>query len=77
VGKVVTRPGGIGEMSPLVEFIVNNPGLSESLLEQHVDDGQGYCRACALGAQRGYFRFPCDIRCTAERAREIERSERR
>jgi hypothetical protein len=72
----VTRPGGTGEMSPLVEFIVKNPGLSGSLLKQHVDDGRGYCRACALGAQRGYFTFPCDIRLTAERAREIERPKR-
>jgi hypothetical protein len=72
----MNRPGGASEVSPLVEFIVNNPGLSLSLLARHVDDGQGYCRACALGAQRGYYRFPCDIRRTAERAREIERSKR-
>lgn len=69
-------PGGTGEVSPLVQFIVMNAGLSTSLLRQHVDDGQGYCRACALGAQRGYHRFPCDIRRSAERAREIECSRR-
>jgi hypothetical protein len=70
----MTGPGDTGEVSPLVEFIVKNPGLSASLLTLHVDDGHGYCRACALGAQRGYHRFPCHIRWTAERAREIERS---
>jgi hypothetical protein len=73
---MMPRPGDTTEVSPLVAFIVKNPGLSESLLRQHVDDGHGYCRVCALGAQRGYYRFPCDIRCTAERAREIERSSR-
>jgi hypothetical protein len=72
----MTSTGDTSEVSPLVEFIVNNPGLSATLLRQHIDDGHGYCRACALGAQRGYYRFPCDIRCTAERAREIERSRR-
>jgi hypothetical protein len=76
VAETVTGPGDAGETSPLVEFIVKNPGLSDALLQRHVDDGQGYCRACALGAQRGYHRFPCDIRRTAERAREIERSKR-
>jgi hypothetical protein len=70
-------PGGIGEVNALVEFIVNNPGLSDALISEHIDDGRGHCRACALGAQRGYYTFPCDIRCTAERAREIERSNRK
>lgn len=67
-------PDDIGGVSPLVQFIVNNPGLADALIAQHVDDGRGYCRACALGAQRGYQRFRCDIRRTADRAREIERS---
>jgi hypothetical protein len=66
--------GWTAEVSALVEFIVMNPGLSESLLRQHVDDGQGHCRACALGAQRGYHRFPCGIRSSAEHARQIESS---
>ncbi len=60
-------------MNPLVEFMVRNAGLAEALIGEHTDDGRGYCRACALGAQRGYRRFPCDIRRTAEQAREIER----
>jgi hypothetical protein len=72
----MTGTGSAGEVSPLVEFIVGNPGLSDALVRQHVDDGRGYCRACALGAQRGYQRFPCNIRRTAERAREIERMNR-
>jgi hypothetical protein len=65
---------GTGEISPLVQFIVNNPGLADALLAQHVDDGSGHCRSCALGAQRGYQQHPCDIHCTAERARQIERN---
>jgi hypothetical protein len=72
----MTGPGGATEVSPLVEFIVNNPGLADALRAQHVDDGRGYCRACALGAQRGYQRFPCEIRRTANRAREIECTKR-
>jgi hypothetical protein len=65
---------GMGEISPLVQFIVNNPGLADTLIATHEDDGRGYCRACALGAQRGYHRHPCNIRCSAERARQIERN---
>jgi hypothetical protein len=68
-------PGGTGGVSPLAQFIVNNPGLADALLAEHIDDGRGYCRACALGAQRGYHRHPCNIRCTAERARQIERNQ--
>ena len=65
---------GTGEVSPLVQFIADNPGLADALLAVHVDDGRGYCRSCGLGAQRGYHRHPCNIRCTAERALQIERS---
>lgn len=65
-------PDDTDVVSPLVQFIVNNPGLADALLAEHVDDGRGYCRACALGAQRGYQRFKCEIRRTAERARQIE-----
>lgn len=65
-------PDGAGDLSPLVQFIVDTPGLADALLAEHVDDGRGYCRACTLGAQRGYHRHPCTIRCTAERARQID-----
>jgi len=59
-------------MNPLVEFMLLNPGLADRLIAEHVDDGRRYCRMCALGAQRGYFRFPCDIRLTADKAKEFE-----
>jgi hypothetical protein len=59
-------------VNPLVEFVLLNPGLADRLIAEHVDDGQGYCRMCALGAQRGYFRFPCDIRLIAEKAKKLE-----
>jgi hypothetical protein len=36
MGWAMTRQGDIGEVSPLVEFVVKNPGLSASLLTQHV-----------------------------------------
>ncbi len=59
---------------PLVEFIVRNPGLAETLIGEHVDDGQGYCRACALDAQRGYHSYPCSVRRMAELAHRVEQS---
>ena len=71
--RPATSTSGASEVSPLAEFIVKNPGLSASLISKHVDDGHGYCRVCALGAQRGYQKFPCYIRVTAEEAHEIER----
>ena len=70
----MNRHDDTGGVSPLVQFIVNNPGLADALLAAHVDDGRGHCRTCGLGAQRGHHRHPCNIRCTAERARRIERS---
>ncbi|GEL21004.1 hypothetical protein PA7_48410 [Pseudonocardia asaccharolytica DSM 44247 = NBRC 16224] len=60
-------------MNPLEEFMVQNPGLADALIGQHTDEGRGYCQTCALGAQHGYRRYPCDIRRMAEHAREIER----
>jgi hypothetical protein len=60
-------------MNPLVEFVLLNPGLADRLITEHVDDGHGYCRMCALGAQRGYFRIPCDIRLIAEKAKGLEK----
>jgi hypothetical protein len=52
--------------SELAAFIAAHPGLAEALLADHVDDDHGYCRACALGAQRGYHRWPCTIAAEAE-----------
>jgi hypothetical protein len=72
----MSGPGGTSEISPLVEFMLLNAGLADTPITEHVDDGRGYCRACSLGAQRGWQKFPCDIRCNAARAREIERARR-
>jgi hypothetical protein len=74
VGHAVNRTDDAGGVSPLVQFIVNSPGLAEALIAEHIDDGRGYCRACALGAQRGYHQHPCNIRCAAERVRQIKRN---
>jgi hypothetical protein len=59
-------------VNPLVEFVLRHPGLADRLIAEHFDDGRGYCRACGLGAQRGFHRFPCDIRRTADTAKELE-----
>lgn len=72
-GVAGDRPARQGVvMNPLVEFMLLNPGLADRLVAEHVDDGQGYCRKCTLGGQRGFYRFRCDIRRMADTARELE-----
>jgi hypothetical protein len=62
----------VTDHDPLIQFMLQNPGVAVALIKTHFDDGHGFCRACALGAQRGYLRFPCDIRRVAEKARRLE-----
>lgn len=50
-----------------LEFFIDTPGLLDHLLEQHIDDGRGYCKACP-GPQAGRHRWPCQIRYIAELA---------
>jgi hypothetical protein len=61
---------------PIVEFIAAEPGLADRLLALHVDDGTGHCRACPIGGQSGYLRWPCQIRILAARARATGGSNR-
>ena len=63
------------EDQALVTFIVEQEGLLEALLEQHVDDGRGQCQACP-GPQGGRRNWPCDVRLAADRAAEIARERR-
>ena len=51
----------------LVEFLAGQPGAVAKLLAQHVDDGGGHCRACAVGGQRGFLSWPCTIYSAAVR----------
>ena len=52
----------------LAAFLVGQPGAATKLLAQHVDDGQGHCRACGIGGQRGFLAWPCTIHAAAVRA---------
>lgn len=63
-------PSAHGADDALVEFILDQPGLLDALLDQHQDDGTGYCRACP-GPQSGRRRFPCDVRRAVDRAASI------
>jgi hypothetical protein len=51
-----------GEVSELIaRLIADRPAAVLGLLARHGDDGNGYCRACTLGAQRGFQTWPCSI----------------
>ncbi len=60
----------IGEptVTPLVQMILGQPGMTERLMAEHADDGTGRCRVCPVGGQRGRHSFPCTIRRAAEEA---------
>ncbi|MDN5918977.1 MAG: hypothetical protein L0I76_28440 [Pseudonocardia sp.] len=53
-----------------LQFFLRTPGLLDHLLEQHIDDGGGYCKACP-GPQSGRHRWPCQIRGIAEQAEKL------
>jgi len=51
-----------GEVSELIaQLIADRPAAVLALLARHVDDGNGHCRVCVLGAQRGFQIWPCTI----------------
>ena len=54
----------------LSAFLVAQPTALAKLLLEHVDDGRGGCRVCAVGAQHGQHRFPCTIHVAAVTAAE-------
>jgi hypothetical protein len=45
----------------LADLLVDEPIAVEELLARHVSDGQGHCRSCPVGGQRGYQIWPCTI----------------
>jgi hypothetical protein len=61
-------------MSPLVQMILSQSGMAVRLIEEHVDDGSGRCRACPVGGQRGRHAWPCTLRLAAEEAQRIGRA---
>jgi aerobic-type carbon monoxide dehydrogenase small subunit (CoxS/CutS family) len=54
-------------LAELTAFLSLRPTATAKLLAQHVDDGSGHCRACAV-AQRGHQVWPCTIYAAAARA---------
>jgi hypothetical protein len=42
--------------------------MAERLVAEHVDDGDGRCRGCPIGAQHGYHSWPCTIISSVRRA---------
>ena len=69
----------IGEpaVTPLVQMILGQPGMTERLMAEHADDGTGRCRVCPVGGQRGRHSFPCTIRRAAEEAANAQQARRR
>ncbi|MGH3565444.1 MAG: hypothetical protein ACRDRH_05330 [Pseudonocardia sp.] len=56
---------------PIVVFMARQPELLRRLLDEHVDDGTGHCRVCAIGDQAGYRTWPCNIAGYMIRAAQI------
>jgi hypothetical protein len=52
----------------LIEFVGSEPGMTQRLRAQHVDDGSGRCVLCSAGAQTGHYRHPCVLRLAADEA---------
>jgi hypothetical protein len=55
-----------GEVSELIaQLIADRPAAVRDLLARHADDGNGHCRVCVIGAQRGFQTWPCTIYAAA------------
>ena len=65
----------IAEPDPLVVFVRSHPGMAETLLAQHRDDGTGHCTMCSDGGQRGRPIWPCTT-AVAARAATTRRTDR-
>jgi hypothetical protein len=55
---------------PLAVFILARPGMAETLLTLHRDDGTGHCSVCSSGGQSGRFTWPCRTSSAATAAAE-------
>lgn len=53
----------------LAGLIATLPGVADQLLADHVNDGRGYCKGCAL-PQAGLARWPCTLHAVAKAARD-------
>jgi hypothetical protein len=58
-----------GDVAELIaQLIGDRPAAVLELLARHADDGNGHCRVCVLGAQRGFQTWPCTIYAGAKLA---------
>lgn len=57
-------------IAALVELIASEFGMAQRLLDVHGEDKSGHCRACQMGGQTGFQRWPCTISAAAESARD-------
>lgn len=58
----------LDDPSPLTVFILNEPGMLDRLLAQHVNDGTGHCRVCVVGNQQAHYVWPCTLYAAADAA---------
>jgi hypothetical protein len=59
----------------LAILLAARPNVLAKLLDAHRDDGRGHCGICAVGGQRGYQRWPCNIAAVAQHAARIRETE--
>ena len=52
-------------------LLAARPNVLVRLLDTHADDGRGHCQVCALGDQRGFQRWPCNIAAVAQQAARL------
>ncbi|MGH3616325.1 MAG: hypothetical protein ACRDRK_27770 [Pseudonocardia sp.] len=62
-------------ITALAVFLAGQPTAVARLLADHVDDGHGHCRTCAVGGQRGNHAWPCSLHVAATASRDL-RSDR-
>ncbi|MGI5128055.1 hypothetical protein ACQEVB_14690 [Pseudonocardia sp. CA-107938] len=55
----------------LVDILARNPGATDRLLAEHVDDGSGRCQVCSAGPQAGRMMWPCRLYGVAEVAARV------
>jgi hypothetical protein len=51
-------------------------GRADRLAAEHVDDGDGRCRCCTAGPQRGRVAWPCSLAMLAAQGRELAARDR-
>lgn len=67
----MSSDSAVGITEALAAFLLAQPTALAKLLAQHVDDGNGACRMCAVGGQHGNLPWPCSIRIAADRAQAL------